>query len=135
MDTALRERLGEEEAGQRWAGPLGRSSCPRAEAQWKDPGLSARTFPPELPQVQPPALGGGSRGGDGGCLLGVSPSVSCRVGVIFLLPEVLRWGEGMACSPCGELKVSYLRIHSLGGIFVDWRKETPSHITRHQETE
>lgn len=62
MDTALRERLGEEEAGQPWAGPLGRSSCPRAEAQWKDPGLSARTFPPEFPQVQPPALGGGSRG-------------------------------------------------------------------------
>lgn len=81
---------GEEEAGHRWAGPLGRSSCPHVEAQWKDPGLSAWTLPPELPRVQPPALGGGSRGE----MLGVPPSVSCRVGVIFLLPEVLRWGRG-----------------------------------------
>ena len=110
------EKLGEEEAGP----AVGRTPEPEALVPtWKllSPcGSSVEgpwalcmhegTLPPELPWGAATRTGrrkplrADSRASE------VFSSVSCRVGIlsltfIFLLPEVLRWGEGMARRPCG----------------------------------
>lgn len=120
-------RLGEEEAGPAVEGPC---------------ALSAWIFPPEL------LWGADTRSGRRKPFMKkfwagkVFPSVSCKVGVIFLtfvfrLPQVLRWGEGMVYSPCGPpgRVASIISWNSLPwcGIFVD-RCKTAPHATRQQET-